>query len=146
MNEDLLPSTVPAFLQKDLVSTRHEVPVAKGRSHTVQENYYTPRLMRWAVDQWFASVPDATDLVALQQSLRVACADTSTFHAYLQVPEAFAEIYQEEVGKRHLYRAEVDSVKRVLDAGSKRHMSGWYFLLGSALFAATAIVTVAFLR
>lgn len=146
MNEDTLPSNVPAFLQKDLVSTCHEVPVADGRSHTVQESYFTPRLMRWAVDQWFASVPDASDLTALQHTLRIVCADTRTFHAYLQVPEAFAEIYHEELGKRDAHRAEVDSVKRVLDADSKQHQSGWFFLLGSALFAATAIVTVALLR
>ena len=146
MHEDTLPSNVPAFLQKDLVSTCHEVPVPEGRSHTVQENYYTPRLMRWAIDQWFASVPGADDLTALQHSLRVVCEDTPTFQAFLQVPEAYAEVYEEEIGKRNAHRAEVDSVKRGLDAKSKQRKSGWFLLLGSALFAATAIVTVALIR
>jgi len=146
MLEDALPSNVPAWLQKDLVSTRHEVPVANGRSHTTHENYYTPRLVRWALDQWLASVPGSADLTALQRTLQVVCADTRTFHAYLQVPDAFAEIYQEEVGKLNEHRAELDSVKRVLDTKASTHDSGWVLLLGCALFAVIAIVTAALLR
>ena len=72
-----------------------------------------------------ASPLDATDFGALEQTLRVVCADTRTFHAYLQVPEAFAEIYHEEVAKRSAHRAEVDSLKRVLDDASQQRSSGW---------------------
>ncbi|MBW2399210.1 MAG: hypothetical protein JRG80_08040 [Deltaproteobacteria bacterium] len=146
MADDALPSNVPAWLQKDLVSTFHEVPVANGRSHTVQQNYYTPRLVRWALDQWLASLPVAADLHALQRTLQTVCADARTFHAYLQVPEAFADIYDEEIGKLSEHRSELDSVKRVLDANANRYHSGWVFLLGCTLFAAIAVATVALTR
>jgi len=146
MIEDALPSNVPDWLQKDFVSTCHEIPVANGRSHTVQDSFYSPRLVRWAIDQWCASIPDASDLTALQHTLQVVCADSRTFHAYLQVPEAFAEIYQEELGKQSEHRSELDSVKRVLDARSNSKLAGWAVLLGCTLFAAAAIVTVLLLR
>ncbi len=146
MIEDALPSNVPARLQKDLVSTCHEVPVANGRSHTIQQNYYTPRLVRWALDQWLASVPDAADLPALQRALQTICDDARTFHAYLQVPEAFVEIYGEEVGKLNEHRSELDSVKRVLQVKADTRDSGWAFLLGCALFAAIAFGIVALTR
>ena len=70
MIEDVLPSNVPAWLQKDLVSTVHELPVANDRSHAVQQNYYTPRLVRWALDQWLASLPGAADMTAIQRTLQ----------------------------------------------------------------------------
>jgi len=143
MIDDALPSNVPAWLQKDLVSTCHEVPVANGRSHTIQQNYYTPRLMRWALDQWLESLPDAANLPALQRTLQTVCADPRTFHAYLQVPEAFADIYVEEIGKLNEHRSELDSVKRVLHENANARGSGWVFLLGCALFAAIAFATVA---
>jgi len=146
MIEDTLPSNVPAWLQKDLVSTCDEVPVANGRSHIVQHRYYTPRLMRWALDQWFASIPDGTDLAALNRTLQTVCADARTFHAYLQVPEAFAEIYDEEIAKLIEHRSELDSLKRVFEAKTYGHDSGWVFLLGCALFAAIAFATVALIR
>ena len=143
MIDDALPSNVPAWLQKDLVSTCHEVPVANGRSHTIQQNYYTPRLMRWALDQWLESLPGSSDHSALQRTLQIVCADTRTFHAYLQVPEAFADIYVEEIGKLNEHRSELDSVKRVLHENANARGSGWVFLLGCALFAAIAFATVA---
>jgi hypothetical protein len=146
MIEDALPSNVPAWLRKDLVSTYHEVPVANGRSHTVQENHYTPRLVRWALDQWLASIPDAADLSSLQRTLQTVCADSRTFHAYLQVPDAFADIYDEEIEKLNEHRSELDSVKRVLHVKSKSHDSGWAFPLGCALFAAIAFASVALTR
>jgi hypothetical protein len=146
MIEDVLPSNVPAWLQKDLVSTVHEVPVANDRSHTVQENYYTPRLVRWALDQWLASLPGAADLPALQRTLQTVCADTRTFHAYLQVPGAFADIYDEEIDKLIEHRSELDSIKRVLDANANRNGSGRVFFIGCALFVAIAFAVVAWAR
>lgn len=146
MIDGALPSNVPAWLQKDLVSTFHEVPVANGQSHTIQQNYYTPRLLRWALDQWFASIPGGADPSALQRTLQAVCADARTFHAYLQVPEAFAETYDEEIGKLNEHRSELDSVKRVLQSPAELHDSGWTFLLGCTLFAAIAFVTVALAR
>jgi len=146
MIEDTLPSNVPAWLQKDLVSTCHEVPVADGLSHTLQDNYYTPRLMRWAIDQWLANIPGSADLQALQRTLQTVCADARTFHAYLEVPEAFAEIYDEEAGKLSEHRYELASVKRVFHVDSSNHDSGWAFLLGCSLFAAIAFITVSLTR
>jgi hypothetical protein len=78
----------------------------------------------------------------IEDALQTVCADTQTFHSYLQVPEAFAETYAEEVGKWSERRAELDSVKRVLDAKADRFVSGCVFLLGRALFAAIAVVSV----
>lgn len=146
MIEDTLPSNVPAWLQKDLVSTCHEVPVANGLSHAVQDNYYTPRLVRWALDQWLVNIPNGADLSALQRTLQTVCADTRTFHAYLQVPEAFADIYDEELGKLSEHRSELASVKRVFHTKTNDQDSGWVFLLGCALFAAIAFTTVAMTR
>lgn len=146
MIEDVLPSNVPAWLQKDLVSTVHEVPVANDRSHTIQQNYYTPRLVRWALDQWLASLPGAADMTAIQRTLQTVCADSRTFHAYLKVPEAFAEIYDEEIGRQIEHRSELDSVKRVLDANTNRYDPGGVFLIGCALFAAIAFAIVAWAR
>jgi hypothetical protein len=146
MLEDALPSNVPAWLQKDLVSTCHEVPVADGQSYTAHDNFYSPRLMRWAVDQWIESVPTPVNLCAFQRALESACADTRTFHAYLQLPEAFEETYQEELGKLNEHRSELASVKRVLDARHRTRPSGWAYLLGGSLIAAIAIVTAAMLQ
>jgi hypothetical protein len=146
MIEDALPPNVPTRLQKDLIATRREVPVANGRSHSVPDNYYTPRLVRWALDQWLANLPGTADFTVLQHTLRTVCADTQSFHSYLQVPEAFAETYAEEIGRRNEHRAELDSVKRVLDAKADRFVSGWVFFLGGALFAAIALVGVAMAR
>lgn len=143
MTEERLPSNVPVWLEKDLVSTCHEVPVANGRSHTLQENYYSPRLVRWALEQWLANVPSAAELPALRRTLQTVCSDSRAFHAYLQVPEAFAEIYDEEIDKLAEHRSELDSVKRVFDTKAETHDSGWVFLLGCALFAAIAFATVA---
>lgn len=146
MNDDTLPPNVPTWLQKDLLSARHEVPVANGRSHTVEHNYYSPRLLRWALDQWFASVPSRADLPTLQRTLQTVCADDRTFHAYLRVPEAFAETYDEEIEKLAERRSELDSVKRVFHVKDSRHDSGWVFVLGCALFAAIAFGSVALTR
>jgi hypothetical protein len=44
MQEDELPENLPKWLQKDIVSTRYEVPAADGESHTVCENHYTSRV------------------------------------------------------------------------------------------------------
>jgi hypothetical protein len=48
------------------------------------------------------------------RALPVALADTATFHAYLRVPEAFGEIYREELAKLNEHRSEMAQVKRVL--------------------------------
>jgi hypothetical protein len=145
MIDDTLPSNVPAYLQKDLLSTRHEVPVAKGGSHTVQENFYTPRLLRWALDQWLHSVPEGGNVLALERSLSIVCADSKTFHAYLQVPEAFEEVYLGEVDKQDVHRSEVASVTRVLEAKTGTD-SRWALILGSALVTVIAIFTVGLIR
>lgn len=146
MIEDVLPSNVPAWLQKDLLSTVHEVPVANDRSHTTRQNYYTPRLVRWALDQWFASLPRAADPTALQRALQTVCADPRAFHAYLQVPEAFAELYDEEIGRQLEHRSELDSVKRVLDADANRNGSDGIFRIGCAMFSAIAFCIAALAR
>jgi hypothetical protein len=145
MIEETLPSNVPAYLQKDLVSTRHEVPVANGGSRAVFENYYTPRLLGWAFTRWLHDVPKGGNPHALERALRVVCADSRTFHAYLQVPDAFAELVSEEAAKEDAHRSDCDSLKRVFDerAGSGPRSK---FFLGSAAFAVIAFAIVALAR
>jgi len=114
MLENSLPENLPKWLQKDIVSTQHEVPVAGGRSHIVCENYYTPQVFRWAVEQWLDAVPRDADFTAFRRALPVALADTRTFHAYLRVPEAFEELYLNELAQLNQHRGELRSVQRAL--------------------------------
>jgi hypothetical protein len=114
MQEYDLPENIPEWLRKDIVSTCYEVPAADGESHTVYENHYTPRLFRWALEEWLRNVPRDGDATALRRALPIALADTATFHAYLRVPEVFGEVYLEELAKLNEHRAEMAQVKRVL--------------------------------
>jgi hypothetical protein len=117
MQEENLPENLPEWLRKDIVSTRYEVPAADGKSHTVYENHYTPRVFRWALEEWLRNVPRDGDATALRRALTISLADTATFHAYLRVPEAFEEVYFEELTKVNEHRAEMAQVKRVLKRG-----------------------------
>ena len=65
MQESNLPENLPEWLQKDIVSVRYEVPSAEGGSRTVYENHYTPRVFRWALEEWLRNIPTDGDAVAL---------------------------------------------------------------------------------
>jgi len=117
MQGNSIPENLPEWFRKDIVSVRYEVPAADGGSHTVYENHYTPRVFRWALEEWLRSVPKDGDATALRRALPMALADTATFHAYLRVPEAFGEVYFEELTKVNEHRAERAQVKRVLNRG-----------------------------
>ena len=146
MQEIDLPENLPERLRKDIVSTRYEVPDADGGSHTVCENHYTPRVFRWALEEWLRNIPRDGDAAALQRALPIAVADTATFHAYLQVPEAFSEVYLEEFEKLNEHRGEMAQVKRVLKRGPYarrwRPLSRFY----TALLIAYAITAVTLIR
>jgi hypothetical protein len=143
MQEDELPENLPKWLQKDIVSTRYEVPAADGESHTVCENHYTSRVFRWALEEWLRNVPTDGDAAALRRALPIALADAATFHAYLRVPEAFGEVYREELAKLNVHRAELAQVKRVLKRGPYarrwKPLSRFYtgLLIAYAIVAAT---------
>ncbi len=143
MQENDLPENLPERLRKDIVSVRYEVPAADGESHTVYENHYTPRVFRWALEEWLRNVPRDGDATALRRALPTALADTATFHAYLRVPEAFGEIYLEELTKANEHRAEMARVKRVLKRGPCvrrwKPLSRFYigFLVAYAIVAVT---------
>ena len=83
---------------------------------------------------------------ALRRALPIAVADTATFHAYLQVPEAFSEVYLEEFEKLNEHRGEMAQVKRVLKRGPYarrwRPLSRFY----TALLIAYAITAVTLMR
>ena len=117
MQEDSIPENLPEWFRKDIVCTRYEVPATDGKSHTVYENHYTPRVFRWALEEWLRNVPRDGDATALRRALPIALADSATFHAYLRVPEAFGEVYFEELAKVNEHRDEKAQVKRVLKQG-----------------------------
>jgi hypothetical protein len=146
MQECDLPENLPEWLQKDIVSTRYEVPDAGGGSHAVCENHYTPRVFRWALEEWLRNVPRDCDAAALRRALPIAAADTATFHAYLRVPEAFGDVYREELAKLNEHRVEKAQVKRVLKRGPYarrwKPLSRFYI----ALFFAYAITAVTLIR
>lgn len=146
MQQDNLPENLPEWLRKDVVSVRYEVPAADGRSHTVYENHYTPRVFRWALEGWLRNVPRDGDAAALQRALPIPLADTATFDAYLRVPEAFGEVYFEELAKLNEHRAEMAQLKRVLKRGPRvrrwRPFSRFYL----GLLIAYAIAAVALVR
>jgi hypothetical protein len=114
MQETSLPENLPKWLQKEIISTQHEVPVAGGLSHTVCENFYTPQVFRWALQEWLETVPQDGDFAAFRRALPIALADTPTFHAYLRVPEAFEELYFGELAKLNEHRSELLRVQRAL--------------------------------
>jgi hypothetical protein len=138
MQEANLPDNLPKRLQKDVLSTWHEVPVADRGSHSECENYYTPRVFRWALEEWLRNIPQEADVTALRRVLPIALADTESFHAYLRVPEAFGETYSEELAKLNTHQAEVNQVKRLLDA---RASTAWWSPQGffALLLASCAI-------
>jgi hypothetical protein len=146
MQEFELPENLPEWLRKDIVSTRYEMPEPGGGSRTVYENHYTPRVFRWALEEWLRSLPRESDAAALQRALPVAVADTETFHAYLRVPEAFGDAYRDELTKLNEHRADKAQVKRVLKRGPYarrwKPLSRFYL----ALLFAYAIAAVALMR
>jgi hypothetical protein len=146
MQEDYLPENLPKRLQKDIVSTRYEVPAANGESHTVYENHYTSRVFHWALEEWLRHVPTDADAAALRQALPIALADTATFHAYLRVPESFGDLYREELAKLNVHRSELAQVKRVMKRGPYawrwKPLSHFY----TGLLIAYAIVAAALAR
>ena len=145
MQEGELPENLPKRLQKDIVCTRYAVPAANGESHTVYENHYTSRVFRWALEEWLRNVPADGDASALRRALLIALADTATFHAYLRVPEAFGEVYREELTKLNAHRGELVQVKRVLKPGPYarrwKPLSRFYtgLLITYAIAAATLV-------
>lgn len=140
-----LPESFPEWLRKDVVSTRHEVPAARGRSHTVFEKFYTPRVFRWALNQWFERIPLDADPRALRNALPQVLADPETFFAYLTVPDAFAELYESEHARLSEDRVELERVKRVMRIG--RFRRSWSFRhLVAGLLVANALVAAALLR
>ena len=146
MQEDILPENIPSWLRKDMLSTRDEVPVAGGGSKSVRENYYTPRVYRWALEEWLQVVPADADATALRRALPAVLADTPTFHAYLRVPEAFGDVYREELAKHNEHRSELARVKRGLERGpfSQRPNPLGRFYTG--LLVAYAIAVLVFAR
>ena len=144
MQEIDLPRNLPEWLRKDIVSTYYEVPAPGGGSHTVSENHYTPRVFRWALEEWLRNVPRDGDAAAMWRALPVALADTATFHAYLRVPEAFGEIYREELAKLNEHRSEMAQVKRVLKRAPciRRWKSLSRFYVGLLVAYAIAAVTL----
>lgn len=146
MQEATLPENLPKRLQKDVLSTWHEVPVADRGSHTECENYYTPRVFRWALEEWLRNVPQEGDVAALRRVLPIALADTETFHAYLRVPEAFGESYSEELSKLNTHRAGVNRVKRLLRGRPSRRWWGPHAGFLTVLLASCAIAGFTLLR
>jgi len=146
MQEDCLPENLPKSLQKGIVSKRHEVPVANGESHAAFENFYTPRVFSWALEEWLRNVSTDVDLTALRRALPIALADTRTFHAYLRVPEAFGGIYFEELAKLAEQRAELLQMKRVMKRAP--HAGRWKRLgrFGAGLLVACAIAVFTLVR
>ena len=129
------PENLPKWLQKDIVSTHYEVPVPDGGSHTITENYYSPQVFRWVLQEWLHCVPLDGDLAALRRALPAVLADSRTFYAYLRVPEAFEEMYRAELTKENQHRAGVRRVKRALNRGSFSSLFGRGALVASLLLA-----------
>jgi hypothetical protein len=141
-----LPDSFPEWLRKEVVSTRHEVPAPRGRSHTVYEKFYTPKVFRWALNQWLERLPDDTDARALQRSLPLALADPETFFAYLTVPDAFQEVYEQELATLNEDRVELERVKRVMRSGRYRR-NWWSFRhVYTGLLFVYALVATAMIR
>ena len=146
MREDFLPENVPEFLQKDIVTTRHEIPVASGESRTVYANYYSPSLLRWALEQWLRNVAADADPTALRRVLPIVLADSQSFHAYLRVPEAFGETYLEELAKLHEDRADLSRLKHILAPGLASRRWKLARRIGAGLLAAAALAALVLLR
>jgi len=146
MREDFLPENVPEFLQKDIVSTRHELPVASGESRTVYANFYTPDLLRWALDEWLRNISADIDLTVLRRVLPIALADAQSFHAYLQVPEAFGEIYLEELAKVNEERAQLSHLKYALERRPALRRWKLALRMSAGLLVAGVIAAFALLR
>jgi hypothetical protein len=144
MQENSIPENLPERLQKDIVSIRYEVPAADGKSHTVYENHYSPRVFRWALEEWLRNVPRDGDAAALRRALTVALADLPTFDAYLRVPEGFGEIYLEELAELNEHRTDVARVKRVLKRGpyARRWKPLGRFYAGLLVAYAIAAITL----
>jgi hypothetical protein len=145
MYESDLPENLPEWLRKDVVSTRYEVPEAGGGSYTVWENHYTPRVFHWALEEWLKNVPRNGDADALLRALPVPLADTATFHAYLRVPEAFGDVYREQLAELNQDRAERAQLKRALRPGPYarrwKPLSRFYLVLLFA-YAITALALI----
>ncbi len=146
MYENDLPDDFPEWLRKDVIATRHEVPAAHGRSHTVFENFYTPKVFRWAMSQWLCSVPEDADPQALGRSLPIALADPQAFFAYLTVPDAFGDLYRQELANVNEQRQELDRVKRVMQTGQYRRRWWSFRRVYTAMLLAYAFVATALIR
>ena len=138
MNEEIVLDNVPEWLQKDIVTTHHEVPVAGGGSGTEISHFYSPRLLRWTVESWLHDIPSDADASALQRTLLVALADPRAFRAYLRLPDAFCETYLEELAKLNKRRSELVDMKRLLESGARRSWKSARFL-GIALCVVVVI-------
>lgn len=138
MHEEIVLDNVPEWLQKDIVTTCHEVPVASGGSGTELTYFYSPRLVRWAVESWLQEIPSDADPRALQRSLLVALSDSRAFRAYLRLPDAFCETYLEELAKLNNQRVDLVEMKRLLTSGTR---PSWRSarVLGTALCAVAVI-------
>jgi len=141
MNDEIVLDNVPEWLQKDIVTTHHEVPVAGGGSGTEVSHFYSPRLLRWTVESWLHDLPSDADATALQRTLRVALADPRAFRAYLRLPDAFCETYLEELAKLNERRSGLADMKRLLASGSRRSWKAAH-LLGVALSLVVVIAAI----
>jgi hypothetical protein len=142
MYEEIVLDNVPEWLQKDIVTTCHEVPVAGGGSGTEVAHFYSPRLIRWAVESWLRGVPGDADPSALQRALLVALADPRAFRAYLRLPDAFCDAYLEELANLNKRRSELVDMKRLLSSRSSFRPWTSSRVMRTALCVVAAIAVV----
>jgi hypothetical protein len=144
MYDHNLPYGFPEWLRKDIVATLHEVPAARGRTQTAYENFYTLRVFRWALNQWLSCLPEDPDGRALRRALPIVLGDSQSFVAYMTVPDAFEELYRQELEKLNEERGELDRVKQVL---RRRPRITWSLRdATTGLLLAYALVATALLR
>jgi hypothetical protein len=105
---------LPRSLQRSYLLARRKLQARGGRTHARTEAYFTRSVFRWATEEWFRAVPRDADPNALRNAIATVLADSDTFHAYLSQPEAFGELYGEELTKLHEHRVDRATVKRTL--------------------------------
>jgi len=114
LTEEQLSQVLPASMRKDVVFTRHEVPISAGSSVSVLQSYYSPRVFRWAVGRWLEELPIGASMEAVRRTLPRVLSDADTFHGYLAVPDAFRETYDEELRELEKHRNDLTDLKNAL--------------------------------